>query len=765
MSFIKENKLYIFLIYINLLFILTLVKICYLINNFNYLFITALILGTFLYYWFYHSALRKGIYKIAFTILVVASTAVFYIKNREVVNVWVKVNFIDKAVYINSLVAKAQPTEFWDYKFIFMILIPLLVLLVMFLTLRGFSNFILVLNLALITTLWYFGYTEEVKNFLFYYILINLVTYSINSFAKNMKRLYKRGVKIEIQSWKICVYAVMVSVIIAYITNLLPQEYSGRITAVKESRIYNKFAKPEESAEEKGDKYKYDLAFSGYDNNKKRLGGPVVLNKLIALRVNSDKPYYLRGNVKDYYDGFSWDQSKKNYIEKKENAEGKTQNALSYSYLRDSNNMKIYPEELNTSTIFTPNYGYNADLNDRRIFYDDIPTFMSDGNISNPYNVYFFNTYFNENVIFNNIVNGQEIREATIEDYNSNYAKYLQLPPNISERVYALVEDITKNATSSFAKVKAIRDYLSKNYKYTLKVSKVPEDTEFLDYFLFTEKKGYCTYFATAETIMCRIAGVPARYVEGFNMSSEEDEDGLYVVRNENAHAWTEVLFLEKADSGFWYTVDAVPNAVEAIHREEEEEKIKEEEETENSPSLGLIPKNRPISDKDNIPEEHSGEAGTYPAVLKIIYIGAPLLFIIILIIAAIFIKKYRIINSKSVIPIYRFSLERLATIGIKGDKCTTDFELFDKLDIRLAEKLKEAAALAYSEYYGGKAPDSFDKRKYYVFIEGYVRKRQNIVEYLIKKYIFLLNISSLIKKVVLLYKRLVHFVKLNVKA
>ncbi|WP_294359061.1 transglutaminase-like domain-containing protein [uncultured Clostridium sp.] len=35
-----------------------------------------------------------------------------------------------------------------------------------------------------------------------------------------------------------------------------------------------------------------------------------------------------------------------------------------------------------------------------------------------------------------------------------------------------------------------------------------------MEKFLFQEKKGYCTYFATATTIMCRAVGVPARYKE-----------------------------------------------------------------------------------------------------------------------------------------------------------------------------------------------------------------------------------------------------------
>ena len=78
----------------------------------------------------------------------------------------------------------------------------------------------------------------------------------------------------------------------------------------------------------------------------------------------------------------------------------------------------------------------------------------------------------------------------------------------------------------------------------------------FLDYFLFQEKKGYCVYFATAMTMFCRIADVPARYVEGFKMPNNS-LSGRYTVTNEEAHAWCEYLL--KADPDIWAVVDTAP--------------------------------------------------------------------------------------------------------------------------------------------------------------------------------------------------------------
>ena len=54
-------------------------------------------------------------------------------------------------------------------------------------------------------------------------------------------------------------------------------------------------------------------------------------------------------------------------------------------------------------------------------------------------------------------------------------------------------------------------------------------------------------------TVLCRMNGLPARYVEGY--LAEPNSDGIAVVTGEKAHAWTEVYF-----KGFgWLTFDATP--------------------------------------------------------------------------------------------------------------------------------------------------------------------------------------------------------------
>ncbi len=123
------------------------------------------------------------------------------------------------------------------------------------------------------------------------------------------------------------------------------------------------------------------------------------------------------------------------------------------------------------------------------------------------------------------------------------YAKYLNIPQTVPDRVRDLAVSITKNEHSSYDKVKAIEQYLSKNYKYTYTPGNPPENSDFVDYFLFEHKEGYCTYYASAMSILTRCIGIPSRYAEGYVLPSKPVKGDLYEVTNEQAHAWVEVYF------------------------------------------------------------------------------------------------------------------------------------------------------------------------------------------------------------------------------
>lgn len=118
---------------------------------------------------------------------------------------------------------------------------------------------------------------------------------------------------------------------------------------------------------------------------------------------------------------------------------------------------------------------------------------------------------------------------------------YLGLPEELPQRVRDLADEITQGYDNDYDKLKAIEAYLQENYEYTLSPGSVPEEQDFVDYFLFENKEGYCAYFATAMAVLARCEGIPTRYVQGFAARLErKGEDGTYAVRNREAHSWPE---------------------------------------------------------------------------------------------------------------------------------------------------------------------------------------------------------------------------------
>ncbi|MEW5816722.1 MAG: transglutaminase-like domain-containing protein, partial [Spirochaetota bacterium] len=93
-------------------------------------------------------------------------------------------------------------------------------------------------------------------------------------------------------------------------------------------------------------------------------------------------------------------------------------------------------------------------------------------------------------------------------------------------------------------KVMLILMYLKDNYYYSLKPG-IAENGKQLHHFLFTSRKGYCSYFAFSMALLCRSLGIPARVAVGFYVDPDSEILNFYPVRADMAHAWVEVYFNE----------------------------------------------------------------------------------------------------------------------------------------------------------------------------------------------------------------------------
>ena len=154
------------------------------------------------------------------------------------------------------------------------------------------------------------------------------------------------------------------------------------------------------------------------------------------------------------------------------------------------------------------------------------------------------------------------VRQAVLAAHNTSdpyyetiRSTYLQLPSSVESQVYQIAQEITSSASNDFDRAGALCLYLQRGFPYSLQQSEPPLTRDFVSWFLLEEKRGYCTSFASALTVLARAVGLPARYVEGY--AASPDSDGVARVTQQDAHAWTEIYF-----PGFgWLPFDPTPGS------------------------------------------------------------------------------------------------------------------------------------------------------------------------------------------------------------
>ncbi|AFY31375.1 transglutaminase domain-containing protein [Calothrix sp. PCC 7507] len=148
---------------------------------------------------------------------------------------------------------------------------------------------------------------------------------------------------------------------------------------------------------------------------------------------------------------------------------------------------------------------------------------------------------------------------------------YLEIPPEIAAKVKQRTEEILANYNrervaksyktldSTYEKVLYLAQYLKQHYsipKDPLGLPFLGEKDDLVDAFLFKYKGGYPDHFSTVLTVMLRSIGIPARLVAGFGAGQFNPFTGMYVVRNTDAYAMTEVYFPKYG----WFAFDPIPN-------------------------------------------------------------------------------------------------------------------------------------------------------------------------------------------------------------
>lgn len=123
-------------------------------------------------------------------------------------------------------------------------------------------------------------------------------------------------------------------------------------------------------------------------------------------------------------------------------------------------------------------------------------------------------------------------------------------------KIKELADKLTDGLTSDFDKASAIEVFFhSGEFTYDIDYAFETANSEPSADFLFTSKRGVCHSFATAMVLLCREAGLPARFVSGYVADTLDTETGNFIVKAEKYHAFPEVYISGTGWTAFEPTV------------------------------------------------------------------------------------------------------------------------------------------------------------------------------------------------------------------
>ncbi|MGN0402072.1 MAG: transglutaminase family protein [Acetatifactor sp.] len=131
----------------------------------------------------------------------------------------------------------------------------------------------------------------------------------------------------------------------------------------------------------------------------------------------------------------------------------------------------------------------------------------------------------------------------------------------IPQEIVELADSITDGLEYDYEKALALVEFFENNdFVYDLEYYPRDKSPEF---FLFTSKRGSCSDYATAFTLMARAAGLTVRYAEGY-VPEEGEKPYTYVIKTRNSHAYPEVYIPNMG----WVVFEPTVGRMEAMEKE-----------------------------------------------------------------------------------------------------------------------------------------------------------------------------------------------------
>lgn len=129
--------------------------------------------------------------------------------------------------------------------------------------------------------------------------------------------------------------------------------------------------------------------------------------------------------------------------------------------------------------------------------------------------------------------------------------RHTSLPPDSNPRAARLAAQWRSENPDPQAIIQRALKLFNAEFSYTLTPPELA-GRDGVDDFLFNTRAGFCEHFASAFAVLMRHAGIPSRVVTGYQGGELNTLGNYWLVRQSDAHAWTEVWLQDRG----WVRVD-----------------------------------------------------------------------------------------------------------------------------------------------------------------------------------------------------------------
>jgi protein-glutamine gamma-glutamyltransferase len=128
---------------------------------------------------------------------------------------------------------------------------------------------------------------------------------------------------------------------------------------------------------------------------------------------------------------------------------------------------------------------------------------------------------------------------------------WLELPPSFNPKTLELAARWQRETPEPEALVqRALAYFFEEKFYYTMKPPLLGRNS--VDDFLFNTRSGFCEHYSSAFVVLMRALDIPARVVTGYQGGEKNPVDQYWVIKQADAHAWTEVWLVGRG----WVRID-----------------------------------------------------------------------------------------------------------------------------------------------------------------------------------------------------------------